>query len=460
MLLRSDFHDYQEVAFDFGLRHPKCALWLDLGLGKTATALTIIAERLDSFQISGALVVAPLRVAKKVWSDEVQKWAHLRHLRVARIVGTAKQRLAALRTKADIHVINVENLPWLEDIIGRKNTRWGLVVFDEASMFKNRDTKRFKTAARLSGVCDYALELTATPASNSYVDLWAQFYLLDRGQRLGPTITGYRDRFFRAVPTGENSTKYLPRKGAEETIHALIQDITLTMRARDHLKSLPPVLPPIDVPVELPEKVMAAYLDFERHCVLETVAGKTIEATNAMALNTKLAQFTNGHVYDEDKGVHPIHDTKIAALRELLDEAGDEPVLIAYAYRSDLDRLQREFPDAEVFGKDMGIIDRWHRGEVKRLLVHPASAAHGIDGLQHAGNIVVWFGLTWSLERYLQLVGRLDRQGQTRSVRSYRLYCPGTVDDDFLAALNGKDASQNGLLEATKRRVDRVLAQA
>ena len=450
MLERSDLHGYQNEAIEFAIDTPKCALWLGLGLGKSVSALTAISDLMDDFAVRKTLVVAPLRVAKKVWSDEVKKWAHLKHLRVSTVVGTQRQRVEALKTDADIYVINVENLIWLETIIGRNKFRWDMMVLDEASMFKNRDTKRFKVARRFSMLCPRIVELTATPSSNGYQNLWSQFYLLDGGQRLGPTVTGFRMKYFSAAD--RDGYKLVPKKGADAAIQRLIRDITLSMKTRDHLHTMPPLLPPTDVRIDLTHKDAEAYRTFERDAVLEVADGE-IEAVNAMALATKLAQFSNGHIYDADKNVHVVHDAKIQALRELIDEAGDDPVVIAYAYQSDRDRLLETFPDATVLGKDMTVIDRWRRGEISKLLVHPASAAHGIDGLQHAGNIIIWFGLTWSLELYEQLVGRLDRQGQTRAVRTYRLICNGTVDEDFISSLNHKSSNQQALLNAMRRRV-------
>ena len=455
MLVRSNLHDYQNEAVEFAKKHPKSALWLGLGLGKSCCALTTISDLMDDFHVKKTLVVAPLRVAKKVWSDEVKKWEHTHHLRVSTVVGTQRQRVAALKTDADIYVINVENLIWLENIIGRGKFRWDMLVLDEASMFKNRDTKRFKVARRFSMLASRIIELTATPSSNGYQNLWSQFYLLDGGQRLGLTVTAFRQRYFVAVD--RDGYKLAPKKGAEAAIQHLIRDITLSMKTRDHLHTMPPLLPPTDVRIDLSPKDAEAYKKFERDAVLEVADGE-IEAVNAMALATKLAQFSNGHIYDEEKNVHVVHDAKIQALSELVDEAGDDPVVIAYAYKSDRDRLLAAFPDATVLGKDLSVIDRWQRGEISKLLVHPASAAHGIDGLQHAGNIIIWYGLTWSLELYEQLVGRLDRQGQTRAVRTYRLICNGTVDEDFIASLNHKSSNQQALLDAMRKRVAGSLA--
>lgn len=453
MLTRDNLHHYQNTAVDFVLTKPKCSLFLGLGLGKTVSAMTAISDMMDEFVIRKTLVIAPLRVAVDTWPNELHKWQHIRHLRMSVMVGNAKVREKALRADADVYVINVENLPWLENMIGLKGTLpWEMIIMDESSAFKNRDTQRFKTMRRMAARVDRITQLTATPASNSYLDLWSVYYLQDRGQRLGETFTGYKQRYF--SPIDREGRKFALKKGAKEVIHERIADITMTMKSRDYL-DMPTQLPPIDVQVQLTEDEMALYDQMEREFVLE-VADTEIEAISASALGIKLAQLANGRVYDAEKNVHVVHHAKIEALKELRAESGDEPILVAYAFQSDRDAICAAFPDAEVIEKSSARLGeqlaRWNRKEIPMLVVHPASAGHGLN-LQHGGSILIFFGLTWSLELYLQLIGRLDRQGQTKPVRIYRLITQGTIDEDMVKVLSGKESRQDALLEAMKQRI-------
>jgi SNF2 family DNA or RNA helicase len=419
---------------------------MDLGLGKTVTTLTAISDLMDSFECKRVLIVAPLRVAKKVWSDEVAAWKHLKHLQVARVVGDVKQRTRAAQSSAPIHTINVENIGWLEKFFGGK-LPYDLIVLDESSMFKSRATERFKVMRRIAARADRVIELTATPAPNNYIDLWSQFYILDGGRRLGLTITGYKTRYFDQLD--RDGYKFALKKGAKEVIHHHIDDITMTMKKEDYLK-MPPLIVRKHV-VEFDDKLMAAYDQFERDLVMQIDADTEIEAVTAAALATKLMQFSNGQLYDEDKNVHAVHSEKVEALRQIIDEA-QSPVLVAYSFKSDRDRLLAEFPQAVALGKDTRLLDRWNRGEVPVLLVHPASAGHGLN-LQHGGNHLVWYGLTWSLELYQQLTARLHRQGQEKPVFAHHIIAKGTIDETVMSVLARKDAAQEGLLAAMKKRL-------
>lgn len=449
ILDRPNLFEYQERAAEFVREHHACALWIDLGLGKTSIVLTAVSDLIDELQIRNALVVAPLRVAQTVWKDEIAKWKHVRHLRAAVVLGDHKQRTKALNTPADIHVINVDNLKWLEQQLIREKRAlpWDVIVIDESSMFKSRDTQRFKSMRRLARQAKRIVELTATPSPNSYLDVWPQFYILDGGQRLGETVTGFRTRYFRAVD--REGYKLALKRGADRVIQHRIKDITLTLKAEDYLQM--PERIDITHKITLDETERATYDRLERDAVAK-VAGQEIEAISAAALATKLLQLANGQVYDEDGTAHAFHARKLEQLREIAEEAVDESILVAYAYRSDAKRIAAEFPQAVVLDKDPGVIARWNLGEIKMLVAHPASAGHGLN-LQFGGRTIVWYGLTWSLELYAQFIGRLHRQGQARPVRVHHLVAEGTIDEDVMGVIARKHASQQGLLLAMKRRV-------
>lgn len=446
MLTRSDLHHYQEEAYDFIKARLRCAAWLDLGLGKTATALTAISDLIDEFDISRVLVVAPLRVAGKTWPDEVQKWEHLRHLRVRAAVGLQKHRIAAVNDKkAHITTINVENLVWLEEILG-KNSPFDMIVVDESSMFKDRSTKRFKALGRLARAARRIVMLTGTPAPNSYIDLWAQYYVLDGGQRLFPAKTRYIEAFFRQVD--RDGYKFVLKKGADEVIHSRIKDITVSMKSADYLK-LPDRIDHT-IEVDLDEKTRERYDDMEREAIIE-IDGAEVKGVTAAAVANKLMQFSNGRVYGEERVVHHLHDLKLDALREIVAEA-EEPVLVWYNFQSDRDAILAAFPQARTIKEGNKIIDEWNRGEVPILVAHPASAGHGLN-LQHGGRIMVWYGLNWSLELYQQACARLHRQGQTKPVLNYHLIAKDTIDETVFAVLRRKDAGQEHLLAALKARL-------
>lgn len=443
MLSRDNLHDYQERGVQFVCDVPRCALWLDLGLGKTTTTLTAISDLLDGLAVERVLIVAPLRVANTVWKQEAKKWEHLQHLRVVVCTGTERQRIASLHETADIYVINRENVKWLVDFYKRK-WPFDMVAIDEASSFKSSKAQRFKALRKVTDKIDRLVELTATPSSNGLLDLWAQIALIDGGERLGRTMTAYKNRFFESDYMGYTWT---PRKQSDEIIHGLIDDIVMTMRAEDYLE-----LPErIDSVISMPLKpvLMKQYDELEREFLIQLEEDE-ITAMNAATLAGKLLQFSNGALYTNEHGMFKtLHNEKLDALEELV-ECNDEPMLVAYNYKSDLARLRERFPSAEVLGKDDETIARWNRGEIKLMLAHPASAGHGLN-LQHGGSLIVWFGLNWSLELYQQFNGRLYRQGQTKPVRVIHLVAKDCIDEKVLTAIENKAKTQDDLLNALKR---------
>jgi hypothetical protein len=439
MRSRADLHEYQRRAVQHILDHPACALWLDLGLGKTISTLTAIADLIDSCVVERVLVIAPLRVARTVWAQEMRAWAHTRHLRASLVLGSSEARSKALRAPADIYVINRENIPWL---VERYGTRWpyDCVVIDEASSFKSSKALRWRALRKVRKYIDRIIQLTATPASNGLEDLWAQVYLLDGGERLGRTKTGYLQRWFDPDYWGK---KYTPRPGADEAIRQQLTDIVLSMQASDYLNM--PERVDVRIPVTLPPPAQAQYEELKRTLLL-TLADDVVNAANAAVLGGKLMQLCNGAVYAESDTTI-LHDAKLDALADLREDS-TEPMLVAYTYRHDLARLRERFPDAVAI-TDPGAIDRWNRGEIGMLLAHPASAGHGLN-LQHGGSLLVWFGLTWSLELYQQFNGRLHRQGQTRPVRVVHLVADGCIDERVLDALSAKQDVQQSLVEGLK----------
>lgn len=446
MLDREDLHGYQIEAYDFIKSKLRCAAWLDLGLGKTATALTAISDLIDEFDVSHVLVIAPLRVASKTWPDEVQKWAHLRHLRIRSAVGPQKARIAALNDKsAHIVTINVENIAWLEEVLNRKSP-FDMIVVDEASMFKDRGTKRFKSAVRLARAARRIVMLTGTPAPNSYVDLWSQFYILDGGERLFQAKTRFLEAFFRQVD--RDGYKFVLRKGADEVIHSRVKDITVSMKAKDYLK-LPDRFDHT-IEIELDDATRDVYDEMESEFIVE-LDGGDVKAVTAASVANKLMQVSNGRVYGEERLVHHLHDAKLDALREIIAEA-NEPVLVWYNFQSDRDAILAAFPEARTIKEGLGVIDEWNAGKVPILVAHPASAGHGLN-LQHGGRIMVWYGLNWSLELYQQACARLHRQGQTKPVLNYHLIAKNTIDETVYAVLRRKDAGQEALLAALKARL-------
>lgn len=448
MLTREDLHTYQRRAAEFIETNERCALWVDMGLGKTVSTLTAVAELIESFEVRRVLVIAPKRVALHTWPAEFAKWDHLQGLTYAVADGTPTQRAETLRSEADVHIVGRDNVPWLVSEF-RRGWRWDMVVIDESSSFKNHSTKRFKSLRKALPKIDRMVELTGTPSSNGLLDLWPQVFLLDQGERLGRTFSGFRDRYFSSDYMGYN---WSPRPGAEECIYDALDDIVLTLSAEDYLDM--PARIDESIPVELPKKAREQYAELERDFLLELDELGDVVAVNAAVLTGKLSQCANGATYyddaDGDRQTHTIHTAKIEALREIAESG--EPVLVAYNFRSDLEALKHAFPHAHTVD-EVGVLDAWNRGEVPMLLAHPASAGHGLN-LQHGGRVLVWYGLTWSLELYQQFNARLHRQGQTRPVIVYHIVAADTVDERVLESLGEKNRTQAALLAALKSDIE------
>ena len=441
-------HDYQIIAMDWIRERPYAGLFLDMGMGKTVVALTVANELLyDSFDVRKVLVIAPKKVAEDTWSRETAKWDHLRHLRISKVLGSREQRLVELAREADIYVINRENVVWLVETLGAE-WNFDMVIVDELSSFKNHRAKRFRALRKVRPLIKRVVGLTGTPVPNGYMDLWAEVYLLDRGERLGRTITQYRNQYFYSVML-PGFQIYKLRAGAEEQINAAVADICLSMKAKDYLKLREPLR--IDVPVVLSNREMGRYKTMERDAVL-AVMDHEIVGVNAAAVTTKLLQMANGAVYDDRGQVAHIHDQKLERLAELVEGANGRPVLVFYSFKHDRDRIRRHLKIEVRELQTPEDIEDWNAGRIPVLLAHPASCGHGLN-LQGGGNIIIWFGLPWSLELYQQANARLHRQGQAEGVVIYHLIAEGTVDEEVLRALQGKGRTQEEFLEAIKARI-------
>ncbi|WP_163195256.1 SNF2-related protein [Clostridium thermarum] len=447
-------HDYQEYAKQWIIEKPSSGLFLDLGMGKTVCTLTAVQELLyDYFDVSKVLVIAPLRVAEDTWSSEVQKWEHLKNFKISKILGKEEVRIQALKEKADIYVINRENVEWLVEYLG-KGWFFDMVVIDELSSFKSPKSNRFKALKKVRPFIKRIVGLTGTPAPNGLIDLWSQVYLLDQGERLGKTLTGYRDRYFQ--PDKRNQTvifSWKPVEGAEDRIYEKLKDICISMKAADYLK-LPERINN-SIIIQLPKEAEMKYRKLEKELLLP-IEDADIVADTAAVLTNKLLQMANGAVYDENGEVKEIHDAKLKALDDVIEAANGKPVLIFYAYKHDLERLSEHLKnkDFRVLNNSEDI-EAWNNGEVPIMLVHPASAGHGLN-LQFGGNIIVWFGLTWSLELYQQANARLYRQGQKQSVIINHLIAKGTIDEDVMRSLENKEVGQEALLQAVKARLKQI----
>ncbi len=439
-------HEYQKYAQDFIIKHLACGLMLDMGLGKTVITLTAIWLLIfDYFEVSKVLVIAPLRVAQDTWSKECEKWEHLNWLRISKILGTEKQRETALRTKADIYIINRENVEWLCE---NCKFDFDMVVIDELSSFKSPKAKRFKALRKVRPKVKRIIGLTGTPAPNSLMDLWSQINLLDMGERLGRFITNYRNEYF--VPDKRNQQivfSYKPREGAEELIYNKISDICVSMKACDYLK-MPERINNV-VEVQMSQNEEALYKKLEREMLLPFVDGD-IDAVNAAALSNKLLQMANGAVYDEFKAVKKIHSKKLEALEDLIESANGKPVLIFYGYKHDKERIAEKFKVTEILTSED--ITKWNKGEIPIAIAHPASAGHGLN-LQAGGSTVIWFSITWSLELYQQANARLWRQGQKETVVIHHIICKGTIDEQVMEVLQRKQTGQDALINAVRARI-------
>lgn len=448
-------HDYQEVTKDFIIRTPYAAVILDMGMGKTATTLSAINELMfDRYEVHKVLVIAPLRVANTVWSDEIEQWAELRHLRYSKIVGTPKQRKTALEEDADIYIVNRENLPWLvEQCV--PYFKWDMVVIDELSSFKSWQSKRFKALMAMRPYMKRVVGLTGTPSSNGLMDLFAEFKVIDGGERLGRFIGEYRSRYFREGRRNGNVVyEYIPMDYAESQIYDKIDDITISMKAMDYLE-MPELISTKRV-VKMTDKEKERYGQFKKEYVLSELEGVEVTAANAASLSNKLVQMSNGAVYSDDYDVVKIHDQKLDALEDIIEAANGEPVLIAYWFKHDLSRIQERLEKLKLKStvlKNEDDIREWNKRNIKVGLLHPASAGHGLN-LQKGGHHMVWFGLTWSLELYQQTNARLWRQGQqAETVVIQHIVTEDTIDEEILKALENKDAQQLRMIEAVKAQV-------
>ena len=448
-------HEYQKYATEYIETHPVAAVFLSMGLGKTSITLTALNDLLfDGFEIHKAIVIAPLRVARDTWPAEIEKWDHLGSLIYSVVVGTEAERLAALRRQADIYIINRENVQWLVEASGIPFD-YDMVVVDELSSFKNHQSKRFRAMMKVRPKVGRIVGLTGTPSSNGLMDLWAEFKLLDMGQRLGRFIGQYRTRFF--LPDKRNGQvvfSYKPLPGAEEQIYDAISDITISMKAVDHLDM--PECVHNDAIVTLSETERKAYDAMKQDLVI-SLKGEEIDAGNAAALANKLSQMANGAVYGEDKRVFQIHDRKLDMLEDLIEAANRKPVLVAYWFKHDLERISERLHKRYIpFGllDDSDSIRRWNSGELPVALIHPASAGHGLN-LQTGGSTLVWFGLTWSLELYQQTNARLWRQGQTAdTVVIHHIIAKDTIDERIMTALRKKEKTQTALIDAVKANLE------
>lgn len=437
-------HNYQRFAEEFIIEHPISAIFLSCGLGKTVIALSAILDLMfDSFLVRKVLIIAPLRVAKNTWTAEITKWNHTQMLRYSVAVGTVKERQEALASKADVYIINRENVPWL---VAQGKFNFDMIVIDELSSFKSHRAKRFRELMKVRPLAKRIIGLTGTPSSNGLLDLWAEFKILDMGRRLGRFFTHYRDRYFQ--PDKRNAQRvfsYKPKEGAEEEIYRAISDITISMRSGEFLKL--PKLVTNAVVVELDARERKAY-DAMKKDMVARIDGREIDAMNAAVLSGKLLQMASGAIYDEEGRAVRLHDKKLDALEDLVESANGRPVLIAYWFRHDRERIRERFPQAREIQQERDIRD-WNAGNIFVGLIHPVAAGHGLN-LQAGGSVLIWFSLSWSLELYQQTNARLWRQGQKATVIIQHIVTKGSIDEHVMEALARKDKTQAALLDAVK----------
>ena len=449
--MEAKLHPYQRYSATWIEEHPYCALLLDMGLGKTLSTLTALHELMKDFElIDKTLVIAPLKVAIETWPAELKKWDAFHDFTFSVITGKPEKRLAALDRTADLYIINRENVVWLAELY-KKRWPFKTVVIDELSSFKSSKSKRFKALRKVRPLMDRVIGLTGTPAPNTLMDLWPQIYLLDGGKRLGKTITTFRNRYFYpASSSGHIVYSWALKPGAEDEIYNAIADICVSMKAKDYLEL--PQRVNQTVSVVLKPKERQQYHELEKSLVLE-LNGAEVMAANAAVLSNKLLQMANGAIYDDDHKVQRIHDAKLDALEQIIEEANGQPVLIFYQYKHDLDRIKQRLPLAHQL--QTGDVQKWNHGEIPIMLAHPQSSGHGLN-LQQGGHIIVWFSLTWSLEYYQQANARLDRQGQTKPVTVYHLVAKDTLDEKVMDVLQSKAAGQDNLLNAVKAQIKNV----
>ena len=458
----NDLHSYQKFCVDFIEEHPNCGVFLDMGLGKTIISLTAISHLLyDSFEVSRVLIIAPLRVARDTWIAELSKWEHLRGLKMERVIGTPKERVAALSRRAEMYIINRENVEWLVKHFAGRRMPFDMLVIDELSSFKNSRAKRFLALKKILPQFSRVVGLTGTPAPNGLEDLWPQVFLLDRGVRLGRTMKSYLDMFF-DTPNSWLPYKHELKTGAEEEIYKRLGDICVSMRAADHLEMPERVDNIVEVMLSAREEKL--YRQMERDMLLPYADGDVL-ALNAASLAGKLLQLANGAVYDEFHNVRVLHERKLDALEDLIEAANGKPLLVMYAFQHDLTRIQERFgkyttetPEGVRELKTSADMEDWNEGRIRVAVTQPASTGHGLN-LQHGGCTIVWFGLNWSLELYEQANARLWRQGQKQTVVIHHLVTKGTMDEQVMKALHDKAADQNALLAAVKARIDQSVGK-
>lgn len=442
-------HNYQAYSSQFIIDHPESALLLDCGLGKTVITLTAIQELMfDRFEVKKPLIIAPLRVCTSSWPEEIRKWDHLKGLTYSVATGPESERKQALRRKADLYIINRENVSWLVEKSSLPFD-YDMLVLDELSSFKSHQSKRFKSLLKVRPKVKRIVGLTGTPSSNGLMDLFAEFRILDMGERLGRYIGQYRRNYF--LPDKRNAQvifSYKPLPGAEDAIYKKISDITISMKACDYLKM--PKLVTNEVKVTLAPKEQKLYDDLKKEMVV-SLKDKEIDAVNAASLSGKLLQMANGAVYGDDGSTVLIHERKLDALEDLIESANGKPVLVAYWFKHDLERIKKRFPVWEI-KTDQDIRD-WNSGKVPLAVLHPASAGHGLN-LQAGGSTLIWFGLTWSLELYQQTNARLWRQGQKDTVVIHHIISRGTIDENVMTALKKKDKTQAALIDAVKAQLE------
>lgn len=448
-------HNYQKYCIEKVIENENIGLMLDMGLGKTIITLTAITElKFNYFDVNKVLIIAPKKVAESTWGNEIDKWRHLKDLKVSKVLGSLTKRIKALNTRADIFIINRENVSWLVDYY-RQDWPFDMVVVDEFSSFKNHASKRFKSLKMIKGKIKRFVGLTGTPAPNGLKDLWAQVYLLDQGERLGKNISAFRDRYFNYRRFGySNFGEYEIKEGAEKAIKDKISDICISMKAEDYLE-LPDIIYD-DVPIDLDTKSKKQYEELEKKMVL-SLGTTEIDVASAAALSGKLLQLSNGAIYDENRKVHEVHDCKIERFVELIEQLNGKPALVFYNFKHDLERIKKVLAKSKLKVVELKTPEdekEWNKGNIDILLAHPASAAYGLN-LQDGGNHVVWFGLNWSLELYQQANKRLHRQGQKEKVIIHHLITKGTRDEDVMRAIENKGNIQEELLQSLKARIEK-----
>ena len=444
MLNRSNLHKYQLKAANFIRKNKNVALWIDMGLGKTVSTLTALSDMMETCEVKRTLIIAPLRVAQHTWPAEIASWEHTKHLKYTVLSGLSPaKRAAAVMDKTRIHIINRENIPWLVELLGQQ-WHYDCVVIDESSSFKSHSSKGWKSLRKVLGKIDRMIQLTGTPAPNNLMDLWPQIYLLDKGKRLLPTRGRFLEYYCHTVGNPQwNQYEVKPAKVND--IHSKVSDIALRMSAEDYLEL--PERVDSNLYTVMPPKARKKYESMRLDFIMQYEGGSVLAANAAVQIG-KLLQISNGGVYDEDGGYQVMHDEKLKALTDLVSTS-NENVLVAYNFRSDLQRIKKALPQAVELDKKSSTIDKWNKKQIPVLLAHPASAGHGLN-LQRGGNIIVWFGLPWSLELYQQFNARLHRQGQENPVRIIHILGENTADDAVLESLQQKKETQDALLDFVK----------